>query len=87
MLTHCLSFCLQGVDLVSNGENEIVSIDNVDDYLNLTLDFALESGIRKQMEAFRTGFNQVFPMEKLGSFTPSEVGTMLCGDQCPVFTR
>ena len=87
MLTHCLSFCLQGVDLVSNGENEIVSIDNVDDYLNLTLDFALESGIRKQMEAFRIGFNQVFPMEKLGSFTPSEVGTMLCGDQCPVFTR
>lgn len=41
------------MDLVANGENEVVTIENVDDYLNLTLDFALESGIRKQMEAFR----------------------------------
>jgi len=49
----------QGVDLVTNGENEEVSIANLDDYLTLTLEFALESGIRKQMEAFRSGFNQV----------------------------
>jgi len=26
-------------------------------------------------------------MDKLGSFTPAEVKTMLCGDQDPVFTR
>ena len=77
----------QGIDLVTSGDNVVVTISNLDDYLNLTLDFALESGIRKQMEAFRSGFNQVFPMEKLCSFTPSEVRTMLCGDQCPVFTR
>jgi hypothetical protein len=38
---------------VANGESEEVTISNLDDYLTLTLDFALESGIRKQMEAFR----------------------------------
>ncbi len=29
----------------------------------------------------------MFPLEKLSSFSPDEVRTMLCGDQCPVFTR
>ena len=52
-----------------------------------TLDFVLVRGIRRQMEAFRAGFNQVFPLDKLGAFNPEEVRTMLCGDQCPVFTR
>ena len=85
--THFLHSLLQGIDLVANGENEEVNISNLDDYLSLTLEFALETGIRKQMEAFRSGFNQVFPMEKLCTFTPTEVRTMLCGEQCPVFTR
>ena len=75
------------VDLVPNGEDDIVSINNVDDYVHLLLDFVLDKGIRRQMDAFRSGFNLVFPMERLGSFNPEEVRTMLCGDQCPVFTR
>ena len=29
----------------------------------------------------------MFPIDKLGSFSPDEVRTMLCGDQAPVFTR
>ena len=44
-------------------------------------------GVRLQLESLRQGFNSVFPMEKLGSFTPSEVKTMLCGAQDPVFTK
>ena len=39
------------------------------------------------MDAFRAGFNQVFPLEKLAPFSPFEVKSMLCGDQSPVFTR
>ena len=64
-----------------------MTIANVEDYLNLTLDFALNKGIKKQMDAFRSGFNLVFPIEKLGPFSPNEVKSMLCGDQSPVFTR
>ena len=77
----------EGINLIPDGDNELVTVSNVEDYLNLTLDFALNKGIRKQMDAFRSGFNQVFPIEKLGPFSPNEVKSMLCGDQSPVFTR
>jgi hypothetical protein len=33
------------------------------------------------------GFNQVFPMEKLHTFSPDELVTKLCGDQFPNWTR
>jgi E3 ubiquitin-protein ligase HECTD1 len=44
-------------------------------------------GVGKQLEALRQGFNAVFPMDRLGAFTPAEMRTLLCGDQDPVFTR
>jgi len=75
------------VDLVPNGGEKVVTLDNVDEYVSATLDFILDHGIRRQMNAFRKGFNAVFPIERLGSFAPEEVRTMLCGEQCPVFTR
>jgi len=75
------------IDLMPGRSEEVVSVHNVEDYLALLLDLVLDKGIRKQMDAFRDGFNHVFPMERLGSFSAEEVRTMLCGDQCPVFTR
>lgn len=33
------------------------------------------------------GFNLVFPMSKLASFSYDEVRLMLCGDQTPSWTR
>ena len=33
------------------------------------------------------GFNLVFPLEKLHVFSPMEVGSILCGDQAPSWTR
>ena len=53
----------------------------------MLLDFALNKGLKKEMDAFKKGFNLVFPIEKLGPFSPNEVKSMLCGDQSPVFTR
>ena len=35
-------------------------------------------GVRSQLEALRSGFNTVFPMDRLGAFTPDEV----CSDDC-----
>ena len=46
-----------------------------------TVDWALVRGVRAQLEALRHGFNTVFPLDRLCSFTPEEVRTMLCGDQ------
>ncbi|KAM9294000.1 E3 ubiquitin-protein ligase HECTD1 isoform 1-T1 [Gastrophryne carolinensis] len=71
------------VDLKPNADDEMVTIDNAEDYVDLMFDFCMQTGVQKQMEAFRSGFNKVFPMEKLGSFSPEEVQMILCGNQSP----
>ncbi|XP_065451487.1 E3 ubiquitin-protein ligase HECTD1 isoform X15 [Chrysemys picta bellii] len=71
------------VDLKPNGEDEMVTIDNAEEYVELMFDFCMQTGIQKQMDAFRDGFNRVFPMEKLSSFSHEEVQMILCGNQSP----
>lgn len=62
-------------------------MENVDEYIDLSYKFYQETGIRRQMEALRDGFNRVFPVSKLSVFTPHEIRLMLCGDQNPHWTR
>uniref|UniRef100_A0A2C9KAE0 E3 ubiquitin-protein ligase n=1 Tax=Biomphalaria glabrata TaxID=6526 RepID=A0A2C9KAE0_BIOGL len=73
--------------LKPGGGLEEVNMDNVEEYIDLVMDFCFVSGIRRQMEAFRVGFNYVFPMAKLHSFSPMELGSILCGDQAPNWTQ
>jgi len=80
-------FGYEMVDLKPGCGDEAVTIHNLEDYIDRTLEWVFVRGVRQQMEALRQGFNTVFPMDKLGAFTPNEVRTMLCGDQDPVFTR
>lgn len=77
----------EAVELKCGGEQEEVTLDNIEEYTELLADFCLHTGIRRQMEAFRAGFCRVFPMEKLGAFSPEEVRLMLCGEQNPVWSR
>ncbi|XP_024133712.1 E3 ubiquitin-protein ligase HECTD1 [Oryzias melastigma] len=74
------------VDLKPNGDDEMVSLENAEEYVELMFDFCMHTGIQKQMEAFREGFNRVFPMEKLSSFSHKEVQMILCGNQSPCWT-
>ncbi|XP_077945295.1 E3 ubiquitin-protein ligase HECTD1 isoform X4 [Gasterosteus aculeatus] len=74
------------VDLKTNGDDEMVTMENAEEYVELMLDFCMHTGIQKQMEAFREGFNRVFPMEKLSSFSHKEVQMILCGNQSPSWT-
>ncbi|XP_058018181.1 E3 ubiquitin-protein ligase HECTD1 isoform X9 [Ahaetulla prasina] len=71
------------VDLKPGGEDELVTMDNAEEYVDLMFDFCMHAGIQKQMDAFRDGFNRVFPMEKLSSFSHEEVQMILCGNQSP----
>ncbi|KAL4896144.1 hypothetical protein BDV59DRAFT_172143 [Aspergillus ambiguus] len=76
-----LDFTLPGypaIELVKDGSNIPVTMDNVDLYVDQVVDMTLGSGVEKQMEAFRTGFSQVFPYSALRTFTPSEL-VMLFG--------
>ncbi|KAJ9250841.1 hypothetical protein DTO207G8_5833 [Paecilomyces variotii] len=76
-----LDFTLPGypaIELIKNGANIPVTIDNVDLYLDRVIDMTLGSGVRRQVDAFRSGFSQVFPYSSLRAFTPNEL-VMLFG--------
>ncbi|CAF4304478.1 unnamed protein product, partial [Adineta steineri] len=76
----------QSIELVPNGSHIDVTIDNVDQYVKLSLDLIFRDGIRRQMDAFRDGFNQVFSIEHLRCFNPHELRLLLCGNQWPSWT-
>jgi len=77
----------QHIDLVDGGGDMDVSIHNLEEYIERTVEWCLHTGIAKQVDALKDGFNAVFPMEKLAPFSPSEVQHMLCGDQSPMFSK
>lgn len=76
-----LDFTLPGypaIELVPDGSNVPLTIENVDQYVERVIDMTLGSGVRRQVDAFRSGFSQVFPYSALRAFTPSEL-VMLFG--------
>ena len=76
-----LDFTLPGyssIELIKDGSTTTVTIDNVGLYVERVLDLTLGSGIQRQIEAFQTGFSQVFSYASLKAFTPNEL-VMLFG--------
>ncbi|KAG9256818.1 uncharacterized protein F5Z01DRAFT_672051 [Emericellopsis atlantica] len=72
----CLDFTLPGypgIELEEGGSQKRVTIDNVESYLEKVVDVTLESGVRRQVDAFRAGFSAVFPYSALSAFTPDEL--------------
>jgi len=45
------------------------------------VDATVNSGIMKQVEAFRSGFSQVFDISSLQIFSPQELDYLICGRQ------
>jgi len=76
-----LDFTLPGystIELIPNGSQVSVTIENVELYLDKVIDMTLGSGVQRQVDAFRAGFTQVFPYSALSAFTPDEL-VMLFG--------
>ncbi|CAG8153318.1 unnamed protein product [Penicillium nalgiovense] len=76
-----LDFTLPGypaIELIPGGADVPLTIENVDIYIERVIDMTLGSGVRRQVDAFRAGFSQVFPFSSLRAFTPSEL-VMLFG--------
>ncbi|KAK8037921.1 HECT-domain-containing protein [Apiospora phragmitis] len=74
-----LDFTLPGypeIELKAGGAHIPVTIYNVDDYLEKVIDMTLGSGVKRQVDAFRAGFAQVFPYSALRAFTPDELVTL-----------
>ncbi|KAF9622824.1 hypothetical protein IFM89_034059 [Coptis chinensis] len=75
----CLDFTLPGYpDYILKGVDN-VDINNLEDYISLVVDATVKSGIMRQVEAFRAGFNQVFDISSLQIFSPNELDYLLCG--------
>jgi E3 ubiquitin-protein ligase TRIP12 len=76
-----LDFTLPGypnIELLPNGSNILLNIDNVGLYVDRVIDLTLGSGVQRQVDAFRSGFSLVFPYSALKAFTPDEL-VMLFG--------
>ena len=67
-----------GIELIPNGANISVSLDNVALYVDRVIDMTLGSGVQRQVDQFRAGFTEVFPYSATNAFTPSEL-VMLFG--------
>ncbi|OIW08755.1 hypothetical protein TanjilG_03431 [Lupinus angustifolius] len=76
----CLDFTLPGYpEYILKPGNEIVDINNLEVYISMVVDATVKTGIMRQIEAFRAGFNQVFDISTLQIFTPLELDYLLCG--------
>ncbi|PWA53720.1 ubiquitin-protein ligase 4 [Artemisia annua] len=78
-----LDFTLPGYPdfILGSGPNkEMVNTTNLGEYIELVVDATIKSGISKQMDAFKSGFNQVFPIDHLQIFTDEELERLLCGE-------
>ncbi|KAG4383684.1 hypothetical protein GLYMA_13G136900v4 [Glycine max] len=79
----CLDFTLPGfpdIVLASGTDHTMVNTRNLEDYVSLIVDATVRSGVSRQVEAFKSGFNQVFSIDHLRIFNEEELERMLCGE-------
>ncbi|KAJ4704835.1 E3 ubiquitin-protein ligase UPL4 [Melia azedarach] len=79
-----LDFTLPGYPdyvLTSEADHKMVNLNNLEDYVALVVDATMHTGIFRQVEAFISGFCQVFSIEHLQIFTEEELERLLCGER------
>ncbi|KAK7404378.1 hypothetical protein VNO78_05238 [Psophocarpus tetragonolobus] len=75
-----LDFTLPGYpEYILKPGDDVVDINNLEEYISMVVEATVKAGIMLQMEAFRAGFNQVFDISSLQIFTPQELDYLLCG--------
>jgi E3 ubiquitin-protein ligase TRIP12 len=71
---------LSGAPLCPGGDSMSVTVENVRDFAEQAAKFWFDAGVSAQVEAFRAGLNDVFPVECLVAFGRSELREMFCGE-------
>lgn len=78
-----LNFTLPGyeeIELKQNGKAVDVTLENVQEYIDLVMDFTFHETLKLQLKAFKKGFNSIFPLDSLKSFSnENELEDMICG--------
>jgi E3 ubiquitin-protein ligase TRIP12 len=75
-----LDFTLPGLgewELKPHGADIDLTIDNVEEYVTLTVKALLEDGVRLQLDAFRHGFEEVFNKTILAPPVPGQFCRLL----------
>ncbi|CAE7421009.1 hecd-1 [Symbiodinium microadriaticum] len=71
---------LSGAALCPDGDNILVTADNVAAFVEQATHFWFDAGVKDQVDAFRSGLNDVFPFACLQAFARSELREMFCGE-------
>ncbi|CAK1548387.1 unnamed protein product [Leptosia nina] len=77
-----LDFILPGdgcTELRRGGRDLPVTAHNLHHYISLVTHWLLYEGVTKQMDAFKEGFESVFPLGNLKIFYPEELEQVFCG--------
>jgi hypothetical protein len=64
---------------VQGGENKDLTLKNLDEYLHLVLHFTFHETVKCQIDAFKKGFNRIFPIDKMKCFSYEELEQIVCG--------
>ncbi|KAG6503717.1 hypothetical protein ZIOFF_036041 [Zingiber officinale] len=80
---------VESVSGESHRSPKVLNIESLEEYVALVVDATIGSGIASQVDAFKSGFNEVFPLKALQIFTKDELEELLCGEQdswdgCPL---
>nr|GMD67633.1 E3 ubiquitin-protein ligase UPL4 isoform X1 [Ipomoea batatas] len=78
----CLDFSLPGYpDYILTSDSETVDLSNLEEYVSLIVNASIGSGVSRQVESFKSGFDQVFPIKHLQIFSEEELERLLCGER------
>ena len=69
----------ENFELKTNGKSITVTLDNLQEYIDLAIEAMLHDSIKIQVNAFRKGFNSIFPVDTLKVFSTHELEEMICG--------
>ena len=72
---------LTGAPLCAGGADRALQVENLDEYVELVAIFWFDTGVGRQIKAFRAGINDVFPFSSLQIFSAAEMEVMLCGER------
>ena len=68
------------IELKPNGKDILLSMKNIEEYINLIYDYLFYKGINNVKEAFKEGFNILFDINDLKCFTSEELEEIIFGN-------